>query len=614
MSPHNYELKSLIASFDWAAAGLPAIADWPQSLRTAVDIVTASPVAMVLLWGEDGIMIYNDAYADFAGSRHPHILGKPVLEAWHEVADFNRRVMDFGLAGETLSFRDKHLVLNRRGEPEDAWLNLDYSAVRDEAGKPAGVLAIVVDTTAWVHAERAQRESESRFRTLADNLAQFAWMAQPDGATFWYNKRWFDYTGTTLDEVQGSGWRRVIHPDHADRVAEKISRCFATGEDWEDTFPLRSRDGSYRWFLSRALPIRDDSGKVVRWFGTNTDITQHLEEAERNAQLATIVATSADAIISLSSGGIVMSWNPGAERMFGYKAEEIIGMSERILFTEDADAEFEEKYETLRHGQQIQRDAVRRRKDGTLIDVAINAAPMRRPDGRIFGFSAVIRDITARKRVETHLRVVMRELSHRTKNLLAVIMAMVRQTTRTTTNVGDLQSQLIQRLQSLSASHDLLVAEDWAGASVEELIRAVLQPFIGTSKEALECHGPRVFVNATAAQNLGLALHELATNAAKYGALSTSAGRVNVRWDFRLDAEGERRLTIDWSEHGGPAVKPVAEKGFGHVVIERVASQALNAPVTYEFPNEGVRWSIAIPSSFVVHGPGMTQDAASTPT
>ena len=383
---------------------------------------------------------------------------------------------------------------------------------------------------------------------------------------------------------------------------------------WEDTFPLRGRDGSYRWFLSRALPIRDESGKVVRWFGTNTDITQHLEEAERNAQLATIVATSADAIISLSSGGIVLSWNPGAERMLGYKAEEIIGMSERILFTEDADAEFEEKYQSLRHGEQIQRDATRRRKDGTLIDVAINAAPMRRPDGRIFGFSAVIRDITARKRVETHLRVVMRELSHRTKNLLAVIMAMVRQTTRTTTDVGELQSQLIQRLQSLSASHDLLVAEDWAGASVEELIRAVLQPFIGSSKEALECRGPRVFVNATAAQNLGLALHELATNAAKYGALSVPAGRVEVDWSFGVDAEGDRRLTIEWSEHGGPAVRPATDKGFGHVVIERVASQALNAPVTYEFPREGVRWTIAIPSDFVVDGRGMTQDAASAAT
>ncbi len=400
--------------------------------------------------------------------------------------------------------------------------------------------------------------------------------------------------------MEGWGWRKVHHPDHVDRVVEKISKCFQSGDDWEDTFPLRRHDGVYRWFLSRALPIRDESGKVVLWFGTNTDITEHRKESERNAQLATIVATSADAIISMSSEGVVQSWNPGAEKMFGYSADEIVGTSERIIFAEDADQEFEEKYQHLLHGEHVLRDTVRRRKDGTLIDVAINAAPMRRPDGRIIGFSAILRDMREQKRVEKHLRVVMRELSHRTKNLLAVIMAMVRQTARSTKDVAALQSQLIERLQSLSASHDLLVAEDWAGASLEELIRAVLQPFVGSSAEALECSGPKVFVNATAAQNLGLALHELATNAAKYGALSTPAGRVRATWSFELDEEGQRRLVIDWSERGGPLVKQPESKGFGHVVIGRVAAQALSASVVYEFPAGGVHWSIAIPLEFVV--------------
>ena len=157
---------------------------------------------------------------------------------------------------------------------------------------------------------------------------------------------------------------------------------------------------------------------------------------------------------------------------------------------------------------------------------------------------------------------VMRELSHRTKNLLAVIVAMVRQTARTSTDVTVLQSQLIQRLQSLSASHDLLVAEDWTGASLEELVRAVLQPFIGISSDALECRGQPVFVNATAAQNLGLALHELATNAAKYGALSTSAGRVRVTWGFEADDTGTLRLVLRWEERGGPKVEPPSIKGL----------------------------------------------------
>ena len=596
------DMKRLIQSFNWGATSLGPLESWPQSLKTAVDIVTASPVPMLLLWGKDGIMIYNDAYAQIAGTRHPEILGAPVLQAWPEVADFHRRVLEVGLSGETLSFKDKHFVLNRRGEPEDVWLNLDYSPVKDETGSPVGVLAIVVETTIWVFAERAQRESESRFRTLADNIAQFAWMADETGSLFWYNKRWFDYTGTTLEEMKGWGWRKVHHPDHVDRVVAKVSRCFETGEVWEDTFPLRSRDGTYRWFLSRAMPIRDEKGKVVRWFGTNTDITEHLQEAERNAQLATIVSTSPDAIISLSEGGTVLSWNPGAEKIFGYTADEIIGRSERILFADDADQEFEEKYLHLRLGEEVTlRDAVRRRKDGTFVDVAINAAPMRRSDGRVIGFSAVLRDITERKRVEKHLRVVMRELSHRTKNLLAVIMAMVRQTARASTNVSVLQSELIQRLQSLSSSHDLLVAEDWAGASVEHLVRAVLQPFVGNASDALECEGHRVVVNATAAQNLGLALHELATNAAKYGALSTPEGCVRVTWSFEPDGEGVPRLVIRWVERGGPAVAEPEVKGFGHVVIERVAAQSLNATVVYEFPKEGVRWSIALPTDFVVN-------------
>lgn len=607
-------MKKRIREFDWGRTSVGPITQWPPCLNCAVEIIAASPVPMVLLWGADGVMIYNDGYASFAGTRHPGLLGMRVEEAWPEATDFNHRVMSSVLAGESLSFRDKHFSLNRRGSLEDVWVNLDYSPVRDEHGKILGVLAIVVDTTPWVFAERAQRESESRFRTLADNIAAFAWMADANGNIFWYNKRWFDYTGLPFEDAKQWGWPTRQHPDHVARTMERINRCLTTGEVWEDTFPLKGRDGVYRWFLSRAMPIRDDAGNVIRWFGTNTDITEHLEEAEKNAQLATIVATSADAIISMSSDGIIQSWNPGAEQLFGYSAEEVIGTSEKLLFPEGAEAEFDEKYRHLRHGEHVLRDTIRRRKDGSLLDVAINVAPMRRPDGRIFGFSAVFRDITERKRVEKHLRMVMRELSHRTKNLLAVIVAMVRQTARTSSDVEVLQSQLIQRLQSLSASHDLLVAEDWTGASLEELIRAVLQPFTGNSADALECKGLPVFINATAAQNLGLALHELATNAAKYGALSISAGRVHVSWGFEPDDAGVRRLVLHWDERNGPRVSPPTVKGFGHVVIERVVGQALSAKVNYQFNPEGVRWSITMPLDFIVRWrTAATEEAAPAP-
>ncbi len=131
------------------------------------------------------------------------------------------------------------------------------------------------------------RKSEERFRMLADNMSQFVWMADERGWIFWYNQRWFDYTGTALEEMQGWGWMKVHHPDHVDRVVARVQRSWDTGEAWEDTFPLRGRDGQYRWFLSRALPIRDTDGRIVRWFGTNTDVTERVlaeEEVARQAQ------------------------------------------------------------------------------------------------------------------------------------------------------------------------------------------------------------------------------------------------------------------------------------------------------------------------------------------
>jgi len=155
------KLGALIGSYNWSATPLGALESWPQSLRTATTILLRSPVPIALLWGPDGIMIYNDAYAVFGAGRHPALLGSPVLEGWPEVADFNAEVMRVGLSGGTLSYRDRHLVLHRHGHAEDVWLNLDYSPVLDESARPAGVLAIVVETTERVVGER-------RLRTLRE--------------------------------------------------------------------------------------------------------------------------------------------------------------------------------------------------------------------------------------------------------------------------------------------------------------------------------------------------------------------------------------------------------------------------------------------------------------
>jgi PAS domain S-box-containing protein len=178
--------------------------------------------------------------------------------------------------GETIEME----VPNRWPDGSHHWLLIRGCVV--EPGCMAGVTA---DVTQRHATEQALRESEKRFRALADNIAQLAWMADARGSIFWYNRRWFEYTGTTLLEMQGWGWQKVHHPDYVAGVVERIGRCFATGETWDDTFPLRSKEGEYRWFLSHAAPIRDESGCVTLWFGSNTDITdqRRAEETLRDA-------------------------------------------------------------------------------------------------------------------------------------------------------------------------------------------------------------------------------------------------------------------------------------------------------------------------------------------
>lgn len=161
----------------------------------------------------------------------------------------------------------------------------------DDAGKPLRMAGAVLDVTRQQLAEEALKSSELTFRTLADNISQLAWMADRDGSIFWYNNRWFEYTGTTLEEMQGWGWSKIHHPDHVERVMALFRKSIVEEQvEWEDTFPLRGADGQYRWFLSRAMPIRDEQGNVVRWLGTNTDITLQREADQRKDDFLALLA------------------------------------------------------------------------------------------------------------------------------------------------------------------------------------------------------------------------------------------------------------------------------------------------------------------------------------
>jgi two-component sensor histidine kinase len=222
--------------------------------------------------------------------------------------------------------------------------------------------------------------------------------------------------------------------------------------------------------------------------------------------------------------------------------------------------------------------------------------PLRNEVGDVVGLTCASVDVTERKEGEAHLRLLLRELTHRSKNLLAVIQAMARQTARHTGSVESFLTQFGARLQALAASHDLLVRESWYGASLGELIRSQLGGYLDGSTAQVSIEGPAIALKPEAAQNLGLALHELAVNAAKFGALSVPSGRVSITWS-RRGSMGDNSVELDWREQLGPKVKIRRRKGFGSMVIERNLARALDADVKLQFDPDGLHCHIVIPAS-----------------
>ena len=209
----------------------------------------------------------------------------------------------------------------------------------------------------------------------------------------------------------------------------------------------------------------------------------------------------------------------------------------------------------------------------------------------------VVADITDRKNAEEHIHQLLRELTHRGKNLLAVIQAIASQTGRRSDTIEEFQESFTKRLQGLAASHDLLVMQNWKGASLADLLRDQLGVFAAADGSAISLSGPEVFLNPQATESIGLALHELATNTVKHGSLSVLSGKVAVSWAIEPPSgEAPERLQLSWIERGGPVVVARSRNGFGHVVSDRIVARALEGDLKMAFEPDGLNWQLTIPT------------------
>jgi len=349
-------------------------------------------------------------------------------------------------------------------------------------------------------------------------------------------------------------------------------------------------DGTRVPFLPFPVPIFNTSGMFIGAVNMLVDITERKHAEEAAQWLASIVDTSDYAIISKDLDGIITSWNKGAERIFGYMAEEIIGESIKVLIPQEFQDEENTILERIRSGQRIDHyETVRRRKDGSLINISLSVSPVKNAQGKILGASKIARDITERKRNEARISTLAREAEHRTKNILATVQATVRLTPSDTAD--DLKSIIAGRIQALANAHTLFVQSGWTGADLRELVTQELSPYCQGVETRAHVEGPQLLLEPYAAQTIAVALHELATNAAKYGALLIPDGRIHVAWSVA----GNGRVVLRWTEVGGPRVTAPTRKGFGTRVMERMIRDQLKGTMDFDWHADGLACEIVLP-------------------
>ncbi len=546
--------------------------------------------AVGLHWvaGDGTILRANRAELELLGYRREEYVGRHIAEFHADpvaIADILARLE----RGEAL---DKYpaRLLARDGSVRHVLIT---SNGRFGNGRLLHTRCFTIDVTAARRAEETLSERERWSRDLIESLPAAIYTTDAAGRVNFYNRAAVEFAGR--EPVLGSdewcvSWR-MYRPDGTPLPHDECPMAVALRENR----PVRGveailerPDGTCIPFIPFPTPLHDASGALVGAVNMLVDISER-KRADRYAKrLAAIVESSDDAIISKSLDGIIETWNEGAERIFGYKANEVIGKPITILIPEDRQDEEPGILARVRRGERVEHyETVRRRKDGNLIDISLTISPIRNAEGAIVGASKISRDITAQKQAEERMKLLAREVDHRAKNILATVQALTRMTRADT--VPAYTEALMGRLRALAQAHTLLAKSRWTGINLRRLIEEELEPFGTNGDGHLTIAGPEVDLSPEAGQGLGMALHELATNAAKYGAFSVPGGSVSIQWS----ATGGR-LVLRWTERGGPPVRAPGRRGFGSGLIEAAIQGQLDGEAIFDWCPAGLACELSM--------------------
>ena len=446
------------------------------------------------------------------------------------------------------------------------------------------------ELTATVHALMRLRRSEMELRARERELTDFVenaamalqWVA-PNGTILWANRAQLEMLGYAAGEFVG----RPVTDFCVDReAAEKLLGRFERGDSFSDfSVELRHHDGSVRDILISANPYRRD-GALIHNRCFARDMTERNRARLATVQLAAIVSSSGDAILSISPDGTVRTWNRAATQMFGYTADEIIGRSIEVLLPDDRKHEIGLVTARVASEGLAFLETQHCHKDGHPVEVAVTVSPLRSAAGVLVGYAATVRDITNRKRAEQQRDLMLRELDHRISNLFSVVSAMIGLSAQFAQSPKQLAESLRARIDALARSHQLIrgTALDSA-VTVRQVVDIGLSPYGGVAKGRIAIEGPDLAIGPSAVISLNLIVHELLTNAVKYGALSTSDGRLSITWSVMEHRQGEFQLT--WRESGLSTPPVEGRAGFGSILLKQSA-RGMGGEFTVEFGKDGL--------------------------
>lgn len=478
------------------------------------------------------------------------------------------------------------------------YLDVYSSSVRDSAGRFRHGVRVIQDVTEAKRMEDRLRASERHMRDLLEALPAAVYTTDAGGRITFYNKAAVEMAGRTPEA--GEQWCvtwRLYNPDGTPLPHDQCPMALALkeGRAVRGVEAIAERpDGTRVPFIPYPTPLHDADGKLVGAINMLVDITERKKAEEYARRLAAIIEFSDDAIISQDTHGLVETWNKGAERLFGYRAEEVVGKPISMLAPAEREDERSAILDRIRRGEHLEQyETLGVRSDGTLIDISLTVSPLRNARDRIVGASEIARDITERRRQEERRKLLINELNHRVKNTLATVQSLAAQTFRGE-NQSPAYGRFESRLMALSRTHDVLTQESWEGVDLQELIERTVTPMCLEPAQRLDISGPAVRLRPKMALSLSMAFHELCTNAIKHGALSNEAGCIMIHWDL-VTTDGERRLHLRWEEAGGPRIEAPRQRGFGSRLLERALSHELGAQVELVFEPAGVRCDIEAP-------------------